>query len=234
MRRGELQGLNVTLPHKETVIDKLDRLTMTADRIGAVNTIFMEGTELIGDNTDQDAFFLDLHTQLAPETGNALVLGAGGAARAVVSGLNDSGWRVWVAARRISQAEKLAEALGRPGKLPISPLSLDSETLSGVSPEMSLIVNATSVGMSPDVDVSPWPGAILFPEGACVYDLVYTPQYTQLVRNARASGLKAVSGMGMLVEQAALALERWTGLLAPREVMQVAGKQAVEELGEGS
>jgi shikimate dehydrogenase len=234
MRRGELQGLNVTLPHKESVIDKLDRLTMTADRIGAVNTIFMEGTELIGDNTDQDAFILDLQTQLAPETGNALVLGAGGAARAVVSGLNNRGWKVWVAARRISQAEKLAEALGRPGKLPISPLSLDSETLNGVSPEMSLIVNATSVGMSPDVDVSPWPGAIPFPEGACVYDLVYTPQHTQLVRKARASGLKAATGMGMLVEQAALAFERWTGLLAPREVMHVAGIQAVEELGEGS
>ena len=111
MRSGELQGLNVTLPHKERVIDKLDRLTMTAGKIGAVNTVFSDGKALIGDNTDRDAFLLDLQRNLAPERGNALVLGAGGAARAVVSGLNEEGWKVWVAARRISHARILAEAL---------------------------------------------------------------------------------------------------------------------------
>jgi len=233
MREGKLQGLNVTLPHKERVIDKLDRLTTTADKIVAVNTIFMEGTELIGDNTDQDAFLLDLQTILVPEKGNVLVLGAGGAARAVVSGLNEAGWKVWVAARRILQAEKLAETLEHPGKQPILPISLDSENLRGVSSEMSLIVNATSVGMSPDVDASAWPGEIPFPERACVYDLVYTPQHTQLVRNARASGLKAVTGTGMLVEQAALAFECWTGRSAPREVMHQAARQAAGEFREG-
>jgi shikimate dehydrogenase len=231
MRAGELKGLNVTLPHKEMVVDKLDRLTPTAEKIGAVNTIFLEGTELVGDNTDQEGFLLDLQKSLAPKRGNALVLGAGGAARAVVSGLMDSGWRVWVAARRISQAETLAEALRQSETLPLSPISLDPKALIGVAPELSLIVNATSVGMSPAVDVSPWPEAIPFPEEACVYDLIYTPQHTQLVSKAREKGLRAVTGLGMLVEQAALAFERWVGLSAPRRVMH---RAAVAEIGDGS
>ena len=230
MRAGELHGLNVTLPHKETVIVRLDRLTTTAGRIGAVNTIFIEGTELVGDNTDEEAFLLDLETTLAPEKQSALVLGAGGAARAVVSGLNYAGWKVWVAARRISQAEDLAEALEHPGKLPILPILFESEAIRGVvRSEVTLIVNSTPVGMAPDVDASPWPKEIPFPDRARVYDLVYTPRHTQLTREARAAGLGAVTGMGMLVEQAALAFECWTSRSAPRQAMHEASKKAIEE-----
>ena len=233
MRAGELHGLNVTLPHKETVVVRLDRLTTTAGRIGAVNTIFIEGTELVGDNTDEDGFLWDLETVLAPEKGSALVLGAGGAARAVVAGLNNTGWKVWVAARRISQAEDLAQTLEQPGKQPILPILLDSETVRRVQSEVTLIVNTTPVGMAPEIDVSPWPKEIPFPDRAHVYDLVYTPRHTRLTREARAAGLRAVTGMGMLVEQAALAFELWTGRSAPREAMYQACKQAAEEKQNG-
>jgi shikimate dehydrogenase len=235
MRRGKLHGLNVTVPHKETVINRLDHLTTTADRIGAVNTILLEGTKLIGDNTDQKGFLLDMERRLAPEIGNAIVLGAGGAARAVVLGLIENGWKVWVAARRISQAEALAKGLRFSGEVPVVPLSLDSKSLMDVGPKANLIVNATTAGMSPDDEVSPWPGEAPLPEGACLYDLVYTPHDTRLSRSARAAGLRAVTGLGMLIEQAALAFELWTGRSAPREVMyKEAERAAVGTKGEGS
>lgn len=226
IRGGSLQGLNVTLPYKEVIIDRLERLTATAARLGAVNTVYMEGTELVGDNTDKQGFLFDLENSLAPEIGSALVLGAGGAARAVVSGLNDSGWAVWVAARRLSQAKNLVEALGNDGKAFLKPILLESDVVGEIASGMTLIVNATPVGMAPDRDASSWPRGIPFPERACLYDLVYTPIRTQIVRVAEASGLKAVNGMGMLVEQAALSFERWTNRSAPREAMWRAGRQA--------
>jgi shikimate dehydrogenase len=235
MRRGALQGLNVTVPHKEAVIERMEGLTSTAERIGAVNTIFLDGKKLIGDNTDQDGFLSDLQTTLAPETGKALILGAGGAARAVVSGLTEGGWDVWVATRRLSQAEELAQELRTPGASPINILSLNPESIGRIHLEMTLIVNATPAGMAPEVDVSPWPNEIPLPPQVCLYDLVYTPQKTQLVRDAQSAGLRAVTGLGMLVEQAALAFERWTDRSAPRDVMYEAAER-VSRLakGEGS
>jgi shikimate dehydrogenase len=239
MRKGKLHGLNVTVPHKEAVLGKLDHLTTIAKRIGAVNTIFKEGTKLVGDNTDQAGFLLDFQTRLAPETGNAIVLGAGGAARAVVTGLLDGGWKVWVAARRVSQAERLAKDIGLSGENPVVSLPLSPERLRDIALKVNLIVNATSVGMSPDIDGSPWPEGVPFPEGACLYDLVYTPQDTRLAKDARAEGLRTVTGLGMLVQQAALAFERWTGRSAPREEMvraaeRAASRRKVGKKGEGS
>jgi shikimate dehydrogenase len=224
VRKGELQGLNVTVPHKETILGELDHLTSVAERIGAVNTIFMQGTALVGDNTDQEGFLTDLETALAPVLGSALVLGAGGAARAVVDGLSGGGWKVWVAARRIDQAEGIAQSLYQAGRPAILPIKLDPDIIRSVMAEVRLIVNATPLGMMPNVNISPWPEELSFPDEAVVYDLIYTPQETRLTREARNSGLQAVTGMGMLIEQAALAFECWTGHEAPREAM----RQAVE------
>lgn len=225
MRRGELQGLNVTIPHKQLVIAHLDALTPTAWALSAVNTITPEGNGLLGENTDVAGFLSDLQRSLSLVPGSAIVLGAGGSARAVSFGLARAGWDVHVAARRLEQAECLASelnsALGERGSS-ISPGTLGPEPLAQLSSSCGLIVNCTPVGMTPDREGCPWPGELALPAGAAVYDVVYNPLETALVRAARARGLPAVNGLGMLVEQAALSFELWTGQPADRGAMRSA------------
>lgn len=225
VRAGELHGLNVTIPHKQTVIPYLDELTPVADSIGAVNTIYLQDDKLIGDNTDAPGFLADLKRLLTTETPghgelNALVLGAGGSARAVVYALLNAGWMIHVAARRPEQAEVFAGAFTE-NKLQITNFEFSSIDLSSIT----LIVNTTPVGMIPRINQSPWPQYLPFPPHAAVYDLVYNPRETQLVREACLQGLRARSGLGMLIEQAVLAFEKWTGLEPPREAIAHALKQ---------
>lgn len=232
LRCGELHGLNVTLPHKQRLLPLLDVLTPTATAAGAVNTLFMEKGRLVGDNTDAPGFLADLHRFLTANSLNsvvrrqALVLGAGGAARAVCLALLQEGWQVWVAARRGAQARALAAALqGQPSPATagsIAGLALDPGALRPLLPTLGLLVNATPVGMAPHPEASPWPAGMPLPPHAGVYDLVYDPPYPLLIRQAQEAGLPATSGVGMLIEQAALAFERWTGARAPREAMREA------------
>ena len=251
LRQGRLQGLNVTIPLKQAVIDHLDALTRDARMIGAVNTIYSDQGRLIGDNTDAAGFLSDLRSMMefSPNSNSnvsfgklALVLGAGGAARAIVYALLQSGWRVKVASRRLEQARRLQIDFERwvsvEGTLAsrdnlevrreqmnldsekISALPMEEDQIKGLISTIDLLVNATPVGMWPIVDRSPWPAGVPLPDHARVYDLVYNPPITHLVGSARAHGLEAATGAGMLVEQAALAFERWTGLSAPRQVMR--------------
>ncbi len=253
MRAGAVRGLNVTIPHKQSVIPHLDELTPLAHSIGAVNTIYVKDGRLVGDNTDAPGFLSDLQrvfpgfsaasakvaldgvpgTLAGPP--RALVLGAGGAARAVVFVLVLAGWQVTLAARRVAQAEALAgdleretcgpqagkggpwQAKGRPSQANVDAIPLSMAGL--LSEGVQLIVNTTPVGMIPDSESSPWPAGAGFPAGAFVYDLVYKPPETALLRQARQAGLAAANGLGMLVEQACLALELWTGTLVPRRAM---------------
>jgi shikimate dehydrogenase len=223
VRSGELLGLNVTIPHKQAVIPLLDELTTRARRIGAVNTIFLQGGILTGDNTDAPGFLADLAGFIGTEHAfpqHALVLGAGGAARAVIYALTAGGWDVVVAARRAEQAGALVASLEREtGGGSLESVQLDAGSLSPLVDGIRLLVNATSVGMSPKVDSTPWPSGLSLPERAVVYDLVYNPRETRLVREAREAGLRAATGLGMLVEQAALAFEIWTGCSPPRAAM---------------
>ena len=244
VREGEIAGLNVTIPHKQNVIPFLDELTSTAKAIGAVNTIYLRGNRLIGENTDSPGFLADLKRFLTtvPLTGitlaktrrhgdlGALVLGAGGSARAVVYALANDGWTVSLAVRRREQAQQLANAFAN-YKFPITVLSLSSmETaltnLQSPVSNLSLVINTTPVGMTPHIDQSPWPENLPFPPRAAIYDLVYNPLETQLVRDARMQGLPATTGLGMLIEQAALAFEAWTGHCPSREIMSAAVKQS--------
>ena len=242
LRAGELHGLNVTIPHKQAVVPLLDELTPAAAAIGAVNTIYLRQNKLIGANTDAPGFLADLKRFIAsiPNCASkisarksALVLGAGGAARAVVYALVNDGWKVTVAARRLEQAQELARQYASRltnYELRVTPYELRlTNYVSRITPhelrltppaspnlpEAALIVNATPLGMAPHTDASPWPAGLPFPPEAVVYDLVYNPQRTKLVREAGAAGLPAVTGLGMLVEQAALAFELWTGCLPP-------------------
>jgi shikimate dehydrogenase len=222
LRSEEITGLNVTIPNKQNVIPLLDELTPTAKAVGAVNTISMRNGKLAGDNTDAPGFLVDLKkilttkTQRHEATKSALILGAGGAARAVVYALAHDGWTVAVTARHIEQAQELtAQFPNHDSQLSIS--EYQKTSFNSLLSNLSLIVNTTPVGMSPKVDVSPWPADLPFPSNAIVYDLVYNPRETKLVREARAARLLAVTGLGMLIEQAALAFEIWTGCKVPRE-----------------
>jgi shikimate dehydrogenase len=215
---GEITGLNVTIPHKQNVIHLLNELTPTAKAIGAVNVIYMRNGKLIGDNTDAPGFLSDLkrflseHLSKTVRGKSALVLGAGGSARAVVYALINDGWNVTIAARRIEQAEQLASSFTN-HKLQIT------NFINLQLPNFQLIVNTTPVGMTPNTDQSPLPENATLSNECVVYDLVYNPRETKLVRDVRANGLQAVTGLGMLIEQAALAFELWTGENPPREIL---------------
>lgn len=221
-RHGELQGLNVTIPHKEIVLPLLDDLTPTARSIGAVNALYRDSGYLVGDNTDARGFQTDLAT--LPLTGEkkAIVLGAGGAARAVVYVLLQEGWQVHVASRRADQAARLADTLSdhaTNGAGCATASLLDAISLRERLSKCSLIVNATPAGMSPHICDSPWPTNLPFPKDACLYDLIYNPAETSFMRFARASGLPSRNGLGMLVEQAALSFELWTGQTVSRDAI---------------
>jgi len=224
IRTGELHGLNVTIPHKQNVIPLLDELTHTAKAIGAVNTIYLRENKLIGDNTDAAGFLADLKKFTGNgKLGNreleigksALVLGAGGSARAVVYALLNDGWNVTLAARRIEQAQQLAQSFPNYQLLFTNLLDLRPSTF-------NLIINSTPLGMTPNTDQSPLPENTTLAKDTVIYDLVYNPRETKLVKDARAQGLSATTGLGMLIEQAALAFELWTGHTPSRDILRTA------------
>ncbi len=222
VRTGEIQGLNVTIPHKQNVIEFMDELTPTAKAIGAVNTICMRENKLIGDNTDAPGFLSDLKRVSNSSFSiphSALVLGAGGSARAVVYALLNDGWNVTIAARRIEQAQQLAGSFTN-YQLKVADFSSFTRSVQN----SSLLVNTTPLGMTPNIDASPLPENTVLSKNTFVYDLVYNPRETKLVRDAHAQGLNASTGLGMLIEQAALAFEIWTGHNPPRDILY----QAVE------
>lgn len=208
VRQPNCAGGNVTIPHKQTILPLLDALTPAAQAIGAVNTLFKRAGQLWGENTDAPGFWADLQRSFGDlSAGEALLLGAGGAARAVAYALVQHNWQLIIAARRLAQAEALVQAVktwGGMGKA----IPFNGEALSQMT-TVSLIVNCTPVGMHPQGNVSPWPPQVPFPRHAYLYDLVYNPTETRLVHQARAAGLQAVTGLGMLHAQAELAFRRW-------------------------
>ena len=223
IREGELVGLNVTIPYKQIVIPYMDELTPSARRIGAVNAIYMRDHRLIGHNTDSPGFESDLRNKagnIMDKPGSVLVLGAGGSARAVVSALLGMSWKVIIAARNLDQAHGLSHSMVQDIETDkVECIAFDLEAISPYISQLNLVVNTTPVGMYPKIENTPWLENLSFPANAFVYDLIYNPSETKLVAQARAAGLQAANGLGMLVEQAALGFEIWTGKPASREVM---------------
>lgn len=202
------RGVNLTVPHKEQALAFMDELDPVARRIGAVNTVVVAADgRLAGSNTDPYGFIENLREQVPGFTGSrgpALVLGAGGAARAVVVALLDAGVpEVMVANRNLARAEELAAAIGGP----ISPKSWDERN--ALVAEAALVVNTTVLGMTgqPPLDIDL---ARAGPK-TIVYDIVYSPLETPLLRAARARGLVAVDGLGMLIHQARPGFAAWFG-----------------------
>jgi shikimate dehydrogenase len=196
------------------VLPFLDEFTPSTRAIGAANTLYWTGERLVGENTDAPAFLEDLNQQLnLPAQGKALVLGAGGAARACAYALAGCGWQVYLAARQPEQAQNLARDFAHLTPAPIATAQpLPEAALILSSMDLDLVVNATPAGMQPREGASPWPEGISLPAGCSVYDLVYNPVETQLLQQARRQGLPAAGGLGMLIQQAALAFLRWTGI----------------------
>jgi len=229
VRSGEITGLNVTIPHKQNVIPLLDELTLTARAIGAVNTIYLRENKLIGDNTDSTGFLADLKRIFHPSSFTrsvhpfALVLGAGGSARAVVYALVNDGWNVTIAARRLDQAQQLAYSFPNYQHLHRMQVQvLPITNFTDLRPStFDMIVNTTPIGMTPNTDQSPLPENIILSPHTIIYDLVYNPRETKLVKDARTQGLSTTTGLGMLIEQAALSFELWTGHTPPREILRM-------------
>jgi shikimate dehydrogenase len=228
LRSAPWRGANVSVPHKEAVLPLLDELRPTARRLGAVNTIVRDGDRLVGDNTDLAGFDRALDAVGAFAAGTtAVVLGAGGAARAVVAALRDRGATVLVANRSVARAEALVAELGAGGASVVA-----SGALAAAVRSADLLVQTTTVGMAGGPSGSPLPDGVL-PEAGAVVDLVYRPARTPLLRAAAAAGLVVQNGLPMLVWQGAAAFEAWTGRSAPAEVMGRAAEAALGGPGRG-
>jgi shikimate dehydrogenase len=215
-------GANVTVPHKGAVIPFLDRLTPAAEAIGAVNTIIVDAEgHLTGDNTDAAGFLAALREEeIAPAEHSPLILGAGGAARAVAYALSQSGVEpVIIVARNGAKAQRLADELCQATGKTFVVRRLPDD-LAELARGADLIINATSVGMVPHAAASPWPEDVPLRREMIVYDLVYTPAETLFLRQARAAGARAIGGLGMLVHQGAAAFRLWTGVEPPIKVMR--------------
>lgn len=222
LRAPDVAGANVTIPHKQAVPAHLDALEPGAQAIGAVNTIFKREGRLIGENTDWLGFLADLAhhgVEVNAET-RALVLGAGGSARAVVYALLQRGAQVRVWNRTAARAQALVSAFATP-EVALA-VQLDAEQAHWAT----LVVNCTSVGMLPHVDETPWPPSLDFPRHAVLYDLVYRPHVTRLMQQAQAAGARAIGGLGMLAEQGAAAFALWTGV--PASVVAPILRQALQ------
>lgn len=218
--RLRIRGFNVTLPHKELIVEKLDELDVAAGRIGVVNTVVIRDGSTRGHNTDEFGFRVSLRAfGLRVGERRALVVGTGGAAKAVVDVLVQEGAQVLVTGRRIGRAEALADAFD--GK--VDTLPLDGLAESG---PWDLLVNATPVGTKGMGDGLPVAESIL-EQVACVYDLVYNPPTTALMAAAKRLGRPAFSGLEMLLQQAAKSFELWTGRSPPVDVMREAAKEAL-------
>jgi shikimate dehydrogenase len=206
LRGAGFTGGNVTIPHKLAVISYLSRIDPAAAAIGAVNTIWTEGDQLVGGNTDAHGFLANLD-ESAPGWGGqgevCVVLGAGGAARAAAYGLLQRGMRVHLVNRTLASAEAIAAHFGA------NVTANDMSALPLLLPKASLLVNTTSLGMrgKPTLDIDI---ASLRP-GAVVYDIVYVPLVTALLRDAGQRGYRTVDGLGMLLHQAVPGFARWFG-----------------------
>ncbi|MCO4052917.1 MAG: shikimate dehydrogenase [Bosea sp.] len=211
VREGEFVGGNLTIPLKQAAVPLLDQITPEAGAMGAVNTIWMEDGRLCGANTDVPGFFAHLDEsapgwdRAAPEV---LVLGAGGAARAIVYGLlRRKVSRIIIANRSLERAQALIRSLAGPGLPPADAIAgLPDAALVA---RCGLVINTTSLGMKGQPPLTlDWPARL---DGVVVNDIVYAPLETELLAGARARGALGVDGLGMLLHQAALAFGRWFG-----------------------
>ena len=226
-----MAGLNVTHPHKVGIIGLLDELDESAEMMGAVNTVKNERGKLIGFNTDGRGATLALEREVGKLCGRrVLLLGAGGAARAIAFSLVQAGARLTIANRTASKAKRLAAAIDRRLGVKVSRVNLEKRVLADAVKRADIVINATTTGMFPNVNDTLVTASMMH-RGLIVNDIVYEPVQTKLLREAKKAGARAVNGLGMLVHQGALAFEIWTGKRAPVKVMEAAAKRELLRRG---
>jgi shikimate dehydrogenase len=226
--RADFIGLNVTIPHKLAVIKHLDSLDKEAQLIGAVNTVKFEGGKALGYNTDGIGFIRSLQEASVPISGKRfLILGAGGASRAISFALVTGAAQVCLANRDKKKAEALASDVEEKTGKAIHVVEYDVKDLAERLKNVDVLVNTTPVGMHPATGETVIPSSII-PKGIVVADIVYNPLETVLLKEAAMRGCRTVNGAGMLVHQGAQALRIWLDTEPPTEAMRTA---LLKELG---
>jgi shikimate dehydrogenase len=227
LRAMNFQGINLTIPHKVAVMSLLDEISPDAAQIGAVNTVRRAGDRLIGENTDGKGFLRGVREEagLDPRGSHVVVLGAGGAARAITVELALAGAaRLTVVNRSVERGQALvADLKARTGANAQFEPWLKTYA---VGREADILVNATSIGLFPDVGAMPDVDLAAIRPDLLVCDVVPNPPETRLVQAARGMGLKTLTGLPMLVYQGAIGFEMWTGRQAPEAAMKRALEQA--------
>ena len=218
MRALGIKGMSVTLPHKSAVIPLLDEVEELAGKIGAVNTVVNENGRLVGYNTDAVGALRALEEKVELSKKSCLMIGAGGAARAIGFMLAQKGVALKVSNRSVERGKALAHALACPF-IPLDELQ---------EPIADLLIQTTSVGMTPQTEESPVPKEIL-QKGMVVMDIIYNPLETMLLREARERGCLIINGLRMFVHQGAEQFRLWTGLEAPISAMTRAVEGALKK-----
>jgi shikimate dehydrogenase len=216
VRALRIRGLSVTIPHKEAIIPLLDEVDPLAGRIGAVNTVLNRQGRLAGYNTDAEGAVKALSEKTSLPGRDVLILGAGGAARAIGFGVREKGAKIHIAGRSAKKGRALADVLG--GRY----VSIDDVS----EAPRDILVNATSVGMHPDTDRMPIPVHVLSPQ-MTVMDIVYNPLRTRLLSAAEERGAQVIDGAAMFVHQGAAQFALWTGTEAPAALMKQAAYEAL-------
>ncbi|MBN1188916.1 MAG: shikimate dehydrogenase [Dehalococcoidales bacterium] len=228
MRVLGIRGINVTMPHKIAVIPFLDEVDDLAAKIGAVNTVVNENGVLKGYNTDASGFLRMLSTaDITIENKRVLVLGAGGACRAVACVLAERGAEITIINRSFAPAVELAAWISREAHRKVDVLDLSTGNMESCLKKADILVNTTSVGMSPVSNETLVPEKLLR-SGLSVVDIIYNPIRTRLLQEAENKGAKVISGLEMLVQQGAEAFEIWTGEKAPVNEMRRAASGALK------
>lgn len=237
LRSGDLMGANVTVPHKVAAMRLVDRPDALAERVGALNTIVHRNGLLEATNTDVTGILRALESAAVEVRGTeVLLVGAGGAARAVVVAMRQAGAaRVVIANRTPERAAALASLGGADLDLRYAPLDTDNATFRGAASRARVIIQSTSLGMrhGPDEGANPVPGDLMHP-GQVAFDLVYVPEATPFLRAAAEAGARPVGGLAMLVHQGAEAFRLWTGVQPPLDVMFEAARAALAARSTGA
>lgn len=210
MKELNIIGYSVTIPHKIEIMKYIDKIDPLAKKIGAINTVFNKNGKLIGYNTDIYGAINPIKKISKINKKRAYVLGAGGAATAIVAGLKKEGAIVTIFARRLSSAKKLAKKFNS-----------NAKELNEIDTEFDILINATPVGMYPKINDSPIPsGKKIFKKGQIVMDTVYNPTKTKLLINAKKNGARIIFGTEMFLEQAFVQFKIFTGKEAPKKIMR--------------
>jgi shikimate dehydrogenase len=229
LRAMNMQGINLTIPHKVNVLKYLDEVASDAALIGAVNTVRREGNTLIGENTDGKGFLRSLteDAHVAPTGKNVVILGAGGAARAIAVELALAGAnQLTIVNRTVERGQELTALLN--DKTPAEAGFVEWNTSYHIPADTDVLVNATSIGLFPDVDQKPDIVYETITTTMTVCDVIPNPPYTPFLKTAEARAAQILDGLGMLVYQGAIGFTMWTGREAPLSVMHQALKEVFE------